>query len=72
MEICGTPIKKAFSKPYKTAKGGDWKISVIINGKKTKESLDFATKALADEHVDKYHNKWKHGKGKGMLNIHFH
>jgi hypothetical protein len=58
MEICGTPIKKTFSKPYKTAKGSDWKISVTVNGKKTKETLEFDTKALADAHVDTYHGKW--------------
>lgn len=58
MEICGTPFKKSFGKPYKTSKESDWRINIKINGKKTKQFEDFKTRPDANEHIIKNDNKW--------------
>lgn len=60
MEICGTPVKKSFGKPYKTSKTSDWSINVIINGKNKKPKItkEFKTKIEADDYTAEFNNKW--------------
>jgi len=48
MLICGDPFKKSFSKPYCKIKGGEWFINVIIDGKKTSQTMEFDSKELAE------------------------